>query len=188
LHLKHKKLTFKIMKKVLVVIAMLALGFTANAQKNVIKANPLGLAFGVGDFSYERVVSDNQAFEIGLSFASAKVTSGSEVVSSSAIGGEGKYKFYFSSAKDAPRGWYAAPFVSYAVSSANNSAGTDIGFSTFSGGALAGYQWVFGGGDSGFALDLNFGAQYMSVSATESTSVNIQGFLPRLGLSIGYAW
>ncbi len=95
MHLKHKKLTFKIMKKVLVVIAMLALGFTANAQKNVIKANPLGLAFGVGDFSYERVVSDNQAFEIGLSFASAKVTSGSEVVSSSAIGGEGCISFIF---------------------------------------------------------------------------------------------
>lgn len=176
------------MKKLLLIAAVVFGVSSVNAQKNVIKANPLGLAIGVGDFSYERVVADNQAFEIGLSFASAKVTSGSEVVSSRAIGGEGKYKFYFSSENMAPRGWYAAPFVSYAVSSANNSAGADIGFSTFSGGALAGYQWVFGGGDSGFALDLNFGAQYMSVSATESTSVNIQGFLPRLGVSIGYAW
>ena len=176
------------MKKLLLAVAMVAFGFSANAQKNVIKANPLGLAFGVADLSYERVVSDKTSFEIGLSYAGAEVTSGSEVVSTNAIGGEGKFKFYFSSENDAPRGWYAAPFVSYSNASASSSSGEDVGFSAFSGGALAGYQWVFGGGDTGFALDLNFGAQYVSASATGDTSVSIDGFLPRLGVSLGYAW
>lgn len=176
------------MKKNLLVIAMVAFSFIAYAQKNVIKANPIGLAFGVADLSYERVISEKGSFEIGLSYAGAKVTAGSEVINTSAIGGEGKYKFYFSSENDAPRGWYAAPFVSYSTSSAKSSSGADVGFSAFSGGALAGYQWVFGGGNTGFALDLNFGAQYVSASATGGTTVNIDGFLPRLGVSIGYAW
>ncbi|TCP25769.1 uncharacterized protein DUF3575 [Tenacibaculum skagerrakense] len=176
------------MKKFLLTIAVVAIGFAANAQKNVIKANPLGLAFGVADLSYERAVSDKSSFEIGLSYAGADVTSGSEKISASAIGAEGKFKFYFSSDKDAPRGWYAAPFVSYASASAENNGGDDVGFSAFSGGALAGYQWVFGGGDSGFALDLNFGAQYVSASAKGGSSVSIDGFLPRLGVSLGYAW
>ncbi|CAM1362625.1 conserved exported hypothetical protein [Tenacibaculum sediminilitoris] len=176
------------MKKLLLVIAMVAVGFTANAQKNVIKANPLGLAFGVADLSYERAVSDKGSFEIGISYAGADVTSGSETISTSAIGAEGKYKFYFSSEKDAPRGWYAAPFVNYSSASAENNSGEDVGFSAFSGGALAGYQWVFGGGDSGFALDLNFGAQYISASAKGGSTVSIDGFLPRLGVSLGYAW
>ncbi|WGH75848.1 DUF3575 domain-containing protein [Tenacibaculum tangerinum] len=176
------------MKKLFLVIAMIAVGFTANAQKNVIKANPLGLAFGIAELSYERVVSDKGSFEIGLSYAGADVTTGSEVIGTSAIGGEAKYKFYFSSEKDAPRGWYAAPFVNYSAASAESSSGEDVGFSAFSGGALAGYQWVFGGGDSGFALDLNFGAQYISASASGGTSVSLEGFLPRLGVSLGYAW
>ncbi len=161
---------------------------SVNAQKNVVKANPLGLAFGIADLSYERAVSDKSSFEIGMSYFGANVTAGNEVIKSSAIGGEGKYKFYFSSDKNAPRGWYAAPFVSYSKASASTSSGEEAGFSSFSGGALAGYQWVFGGGNSGFALDLNFGAQYMSVAETEGTTVSIDGFLPRLGLSIGYAW
>ena len=167
---------------------MIFAGFTANAQKNVIKANPIGLAFGTADFSYERVVSDKGAFEIGLSYASADVTSGNEVIETSAIGGEAKYKFYFSSDKMAPKGWYAAPFASYSTASAESNSGEDVGFSAFSGGAVAGYQWIFGGGDSGFALDLNFGAQYVSASATGGTTVSIDGFLPRLGVSLGYAW
>ncbi|MFY7669887.1 DUF3575 domain-containing protein [Tenacibaculum sp. MEBiC06402] len=176
------------MNKFLLTITMVAFGFAANAQKNVIKANPIGLAFGIAELSYERAISDNGSFEIGLAYAGTDVSTGSETISASAFGGEGKYKFYFSSEKDAPRGWYAAPFVSYSTSSVEDSSGNDVGFNAFAGGALAGYQWVFGGGDSGFALDLNFGAQYVSVSATEGTSVNIDGFLPRIGVSLGYAW
>ncbi|MFD0991761.1 DUF3575 domain-containing protein [Tenacibaculum geojense] len=177
------------MKKLLLSIAMVAVGFTANAQKNVVKANPLGLAIGVAELSYERAVSEKQSFELGIAYSSFDVTGdGGDKVETSSIGAEGKYKFYFSSDKDAPRGWYAAPFVSYSTSSVDND-GTKGDINAFAGGALAGYQWVFGGGDSGFALDLNFGAQYMSVSTSGNiSSVSIDGFLPRLGVSLGYAW
>ena len=176
------------MKKVLLVIAMVAAGFTANAQKNVVKVNPLGLVFGSLDVSYERVISDKAAVEVGFAYSSFDVTSGNTKVSTNGYGVEGKYKFYFSSEKDAPKGWYGAPFVAYSVSSVDSD-GVKGDANSFAAGALAGYQWVFGGSDSGFSLDLNFGAQYISASAKGNIdSVSIDGFLPRLGLSLGYAW
>ena len=176
------------MKKLLLVIAIVAVNFTANAQKNVFKVNPLGLAFGSLDVSYERVISDKGAVEIGFTYSSFDVTGATTKVSTNGFGAEGKYKFYFSSDKDAPKGWYGAPFAAYSTSSVDSN-GIKGDASAVSGGLLAGYQWVFGGGDSGFALDLNFGAQYISASATGNiSSISIDGFLPRLGLSLGYAW
>lgn len=176
------------MKKVLLVIAMVAGAFTANAQKNVIKANPLALAFGSFEVGYERVVSDNSSIELAVAYSSLKVntTGGQSDVKADGFGAEGKYKFYF--ADNTPRGWYAAPVVSYSSTSLDSN-GEKGDFSYFGAGAVAGYQWVFGGGDSGFALDLNFGAQYASVSTSGAiNSTSIDGFLPKLGLSLGYAW
>ena len=170
------------MKKLLLLIAIVATGFTANAQKNVFKVNPLGLAFGSLDVSYERVLSEKSSVELGITYSSFDVTGGSTKVSTNGYGVEGKYKFYFSSDKDAPKGWYGAPFVAYSVSSVDSN-GIKGDANSFSAGALAGYQWVFGGGDSGFSLDLNFGAQYISASATGNiNTVSIDGFLPRLGV------
>ncbi|WP_422091404.1 DUF3575 domain-containing protein [Tenacibaculum ovolyticum] len=176
------------MRKLLLLIAIVGIGFTANAQKNVFKVNPLGLVFGALDVSYERVLSEKSAIELGFAYSNFDVTGVSTKVSTNGYGVEGKYKFYFSSEKDAPRGWYGAPFLAYSVSSVDSD-GIKGDANSFSAGALAGYQWVFGGGDSGFSLDLNFGAQYVSASTTGNiNSVSIDGFLPRLGLSLGYAW
>ena len=176
------------MKKLLLSIAMVALAFTASAQENVVKLNPLALAFGSFEVSYERVVSESNSIEVALAYSSLKVnTSGGQVdAKTEGFGVEGKYKFYF--ADNNPRGWYAAPAVSYSNTSldSNNEKG-DLSY--FGVGAVAGYQWVFGGGDSGFALDLNLGAQYASVTTSGSiSSTSIDGILPKLGLSLGYAW
>lgn len=179
---------FNIMKKLLLLIAIVGVGFTANAQKNVVKANPLALAFGSFEVGYERVVSESSSVELAVAYSSLKVnTIGGQVdAKSEGFGVEGKYKFYFGD--ETPRGWYAAPVVSYSSTSLD-SAGESGDFSFFGAGAVAGYQWVFGGGDSGFALDLNFGAQYASISTSGSiSSTGIEGFLPKLGLSLGYAW
>ena len=104
------------------------------------------------------------------------------------FGAEGKYKLYFSSSKDAPRGWYGAPVVNF--SSVNGKSGSSEGkFSLFGAGAVAGYQWVFGGSDTGFALDLNFGAQYINAKTSGDISgITLDGVIPRIGLSLGYAF
>lgn len=176
------------MRKLFLAIAILAISFVANAQKNVIKANPLALAFGSFEVGYERVVSESSSIELSMAYSSLKVTTskGQSGATANGFGVEGKYKFYFSD--ETPRGWYAAPVVSYSGTSLDsNDEKGEISF--FGAGAVAGYQWVFGGGNSGFALDLNLGAQYASVSTSGSiTGTNINGFLPKLGLSLGYAW
>jgi hypothetical protein len=178
------------MKKVvfIAVIALVGLG-NVNAQKNVVKVNPLGLVFGSTEIGYERVLSEKSSVELALAYSSSSVTLGGSTSSdATGFGAEGKYKFYFSSSKDAPKGWYVAPVVTYTSTTAE-SGGSKGKLSSFGGGALAGYQWVFGGGDSGFALDLNFGAQYVSAEASgDITSFDLSGFVPKLGLSLGYAW
>lgn len=176
------------MKKLLLVIAMVAFGFTANAQQNVVKVNPLAALFGSFEVGYERVITESSSVEIALAYSSLKVntTGGVADAKSTGLGVEGKYKFYFGD--ESPRGWYAAPVVSYSNTTldSNNEKGD---FSFFGAGAVAGYQWVFGGDDSGFSLDLSFGAQYASVSTSgDIASTSIEGFLPKLGLALGYAW
>lgn len=162
---------------------------SVKAQENVIKVNPLGLAFGFTELSYERVLSEGSSLELSVAFTSIEAQfTGADKSRVTGFGAEGKYKFYFSSSKVAPRGWYGAPTVSF--SSASGKSGVSEGeISAFAVGGLAGYQWVFGGSDTGFALDLNFGAQYINAKTSGDISgITLDGVVPRLGLSLGYAF
>ena len=177
------------MKKLVLLVVAAVFSFNVNAQENVVKVNPLGLIFGSAELSYERALNDKSSVELAVAYSRSDVTFGfGDEVKATGFGAEGKYKLYFSSSKEAPRGWYAAPVLTYASASAES--GSSKGdLSYFGGGAIAGYQWVFGGGDSGFALDLNLGAQYISASTSgDISSASIDGVLPRLGLALGYAW
>ncbi len=179
------------MKKLLFVAAFAVFGLTVvNAQKNVVKVNPLGLIFGSAELSYERAISEKGAFEISASYMSIDATfnNSTEETGISGVGAEAKYKFYFSSVNDAPRGWYAAPLANfYSITGKEGSSKGKV--NTVGGGAVAGYQWVFGGGNTGFALDLNLGAQYLSVSTSgDINGTSIDGIIPRLGISLGYAF
>ena len=177
------------MKKI-TLCTLAILGFMSlNAQKNVVKVNPVGLIFGSAQLGYERVLTDKSAIEISASYTRLDVTfDNSTTETENGFGVEGKYKFYFSSSKSAPRGWYAAPLANY--SNINGGSGDNDGsVSIFGAGAVGGYQWVFGGNDSGFSLDLNLGAQYASISTDGNiTSTDADGIIPRLGIAIGYAF
>jgi hypothetical protein len=169
------------------IIAIVAFG-TVNAQENVVKLNPAGLAFGTIQLSYEKALNSSSAAELSIGYTNVKAKFDSEDAKISGFGAELKYKFYFSSSYDAPRGWYAAPLINY--SSANGSSNNKSGkVSAFGGGVVGGYQWIFGGGATGFALDINLGAQFLSANVSgDITSSNFDGFLPRLGVSLGYGW
>ena len=178
------------MKKIILLIVLLsAFTFKSHAQKNVIKTNTLSLLIGVASIGYERAVSDKGALELVGSYYGAKVEfdSGDETAARG-FGVEGKYKFYISREQFAPRGWYVAPAIMYVNASAES--GTERGeVSLIGGGAVAGYQWVFGGGSTGFALDLNLGAQYVSLDVDgDIDGANLEGVLPKVGVSIGYSW
>jgi len=174
-------------KLIFITIALLTVSFV-NAQKNVIKINPVGLAFGAAQLSYEYALNDKNALEISMAYSSAKVSFDADEVKANGFGAEGKYKIYFSTTKVAPRGWYAAPVLTYSSASAKSD-DSEGKLSVFAAGAVAGYQWIFGGRETGFALDLNLGAQYLSASTSGDISgVAVEGILPRIGLSLGYGF
>lgn len=177
------------MKKLLIFcIALVAFG-SINAQENVVKVNPLGLLFGSANAGYERVLNESSAVELSVNYTSIKTTVGVDAdAKATGFGFGAGYKLYFSKSKTAPRGWYGEPNVSYAMTSAK-SGNSEGKINMFAVGALGGYQWVFGGNDSGFALDLGLGFNY--INATTSGDINdakINGIVPALKLALGYAF
>lgn len=156
------------MKKILV-IGMLFFAFkNSNAQTQVIKANPLGLLFGIANAGYEFTTTDKQTATIsGLFFNVADITG---------VGAGVDYQFYFG--EQSIRGWHAGPSVSYFSLTDN----TDVSASVFSIGGIAGYQWVFG---DHFALDL-FGGIGFSSGGDDLSGFNSTG--GTFGVSLGYAW
>lgn len=176
------------MKKNLLILAFIAMTIWASAQKNVVKVNPFGLLFGTIPLQYERVLGPKSSVGADVSFMSYSASLGSETVSYTGFGFEGKYKISLSSKKEMPRGWYVAPLAGYSTASAKTSTKTGS-FNILNFGGVAGYQWVFGKSDSGFALDLNLGANYLDLSTSgDASGVSLKGILPRLGLGIGYAF
>ena len=78
---------------------------------------------------------------------------------------------------------YAAPTLGYSgVADGNGNNGGYI-----RAGGLAGYQFIFGGGETGFALDLNAGILYRSISGNGLGTLS-GGVGATFGLSIGYAF
>jgi hypothetical protein len=182
------QLQIKIMKKLNLVTVFILLGFIgASAQQNVVKINPVGLLFGSAELSYERVLSNKSSVELSLAYSRSNVGFSTGEEKATGFGVEGKYKFYVSASKNAPRGFYAAPVLTYASSKAER--GTLKGkVSYLAGGAIAGYQWVFGS-ESEFSIDLNAGVQYVSASVSgDVLSASIDGIIPKLGIGFGYAW
>lgn len=156
------------MKKVLLVIAMVAFGFTANAQENVIKANPLGLAFGIANAGYEFTTTDSQSLTVSGVYY--------DVLGISGIGAGVEYRFYFDGT--AIEGWHAGPSLGYL--SLEDASKTSA--SVFSIGGEVGHQWIFG---DHFALDLFAGLGY---TAGGDDLSGLKSFGASLGLSVGYAW
>ena len=138
------------------------------SQKNVIKVNifsPLLLTLNV---AYERVISPN----LGLQFRGH--VGGSEDM---AYGFIPELRYYPSEVKDAPNGFYVAPFLRYL--------GTNEGTGLFGGGFIIGIQPIFGK----ITLDAFVGLNYLASSSSGTDIFDISpGFLPRAGVAVGLAF
>ena len=156
------------MKKLLLVVALIFAFNQANAQTQVVKTNPLGMAFGIFNASYEFQTGDTNSVEVGAAFINILGVNGYSI--------DGRYKFYFGD--EALRGVYAAPFASYT--------GVDTyGFATI--GGVGGYQFIFGDSDTGFALDLYAGLRYNMMPDTSDTTFG-NGVGATFGIAIGYGF
>jgi len=176
-------------KGILLIFTCLVICGIANSQSKVVKVNPLGLTFGSFELGFEHAPKDKIPYELSLLYVSKKDdVNGGDNNKSSGIGVEGKLKFYLSKSKEAPRGLYVAPVITFDFLNQKSKDETRA-FTALKGGALFGYQWIFGGGNSGFALDLNFGAQYVSNNFfNPSFKDKSDNILIRAGAGVGYAW
>jgi hypothetical protein len=156
------------MKKIIFILFLFYVFNSLQAQKNAVKVNPLGLAFGAVNGGYEFAVGDNQTVTISGVYYDFSGIYG--------FGVGAEQRFYFSS-KEAFKGWHAGPSIGYASLQDNGDTA-----SIFSFGGETGHQWVF---ENGFLIDLFGGLGF--VVGGESLG-NINSTVASVGLSIGYVW
>jgi len=161
----------------------LCVTYTASAQNveyegnlpNVLKINPISLAFGNFNLSYQRALNNASAIQVGANYWYRLF--GTDV---SGFGIRGGYQFFITNrAKAAPEGFYIGPqlsFNGFSVSETDESV-TSVGI-----GLLLGYQWVW---DSGVTLDLGAGPIYQFAN-DENTDESFDGFLPNITIAVGY--
>lgn len=170
-----------LMKKLIISLALIALAFGAQAQNNVIKTNPLGLAFGNFNATYERVLGTSSSILIRGQYM-YKIF-GLKV----GLGGVGLgYRYYITHAKKpVPSGFYVNPQAVYSFGSMDDIFDESVSISTIGLGAELGYQWAW---PSGFVLDLGLGPMYTIVLGDNSDIELVSGIGPTATLAIGYAF
>ncbi len=140
------------------------------AQKNVIKINLFSPILKTFNIAYEGVISR----KLGLQFR-GHIGGGDE--GEMIYGFIPELRYYPSDEKDAPEGFYAAPFLRYI------GAGDGSGF--FGGGFIIGIQPVFGK----ITLDAFIGINYLTDGSSGADILDISsGFLPRAGVAVGIAF
>lgn len=145
-------------------------------RKSVIKANPIALAFGGFNVTYERVMNTKTSLLFSGSYAFNLL--GTEV----SAGGLGVgYRYYFTHAKtEIPSGFWVTPQLSFEVGSMEFN-GTKESISAFAIGAQIGYQWAW---KNGFTLDLGIGPSYAALNSSDALS----GIIPTGTIAIGFAF
>lgn len=170
------------MKKFLLVFGLsLAIIFQSYAQDdgenlpNVLKINPISLAFGNFNLSYQRALGKAHAVQIGANYWYRIF--GSEV---SGLGIRGGYQFFLTTrTKDAPEGFYIGPQVSF---NSIKEKETNNSVTAYGVGVMLGYQWVW---KSGLCLDLGVGPMYQFASESNTTT-SYEGFLPNVTIALGF--
>ena len=169
------------MRKILsTAVLCLCFIFAANAQEQAIKVNPLGLAFGNFNATYEKVLNDKSSVLISANYQYQLL---GVDVNSFGLGLGWRY-YITNKKKPVPAGFHVTPQIG-----ANFGSVDDFNYNTYVIGAEIGYQWVW---DSGFLLDLGIGPGFYFFSGDyEDVGFDTDGssFIGPIGtLAIGYAW
>lgn len=148
--------------------ATLIFSCVAFSQTNAVKANPLGLVFGVVSVDYERALNDTQSISANANYL--------DIAGTEAYGVGTEYRFYFSN--EILKGWHLGPTAGYYSFKEDHKPRGHI----YAIGAEGGYQWVF---DNGFLIDTFANFNYFDASVEAK---DVRGSTMSLGVSIGYAW
>lgn len=180
------------MKKILTLVLIAVLAFPSFAQesneseeKNVLKVNTLSLIIGTGSIFYEREFTDNLSGQMGVAYLNYKINK----TKFTGLILTPEMRFY--PKQNAVDGFYIAPYFRYQNFSLESDEGKGA-YTNYGGGLLFGRQWIT---NSGFTMDLFFGGHYSSgnIEVEEGTSdsfevAKFEGFKPRIGFAIGFAF
>ncbi len=161
-------------------IATFALGLSAQPT-NIIKTNPIGLAFGNFNATYEKTLGSSASILIKGQYMYKLF--GLDV---NLAGGGLGFRYYFTHAKKAiPSGFYINPQAVFMYGGITDEYdGTTYSATTLGFGAELGYQWVW---ESGFTLDLGLGPSYTRASGNNGGE-GVSGILPSATIAIGFAF
>lgn len=126
------------------------LGCSSVSAQSLIKANPIGLAFGVLNASYENFVSDKASFTLRANFYNRNLIG----IRYSGVGVGGGYRFYLSEG-ERPKGLYAGPIANVGFIGSNDDVVGNYTLITI--GAVIGYQVRLA---EKWYLDFNIGPSY----------------------------
>ena len=161
---------------------------TSNTQasnQNVLKVNTLSLLLGTGSIFYERKLAENRSAQAGVAFLRYKF----DETTFTGLILTPEYRFYIRG--NALSGPYLAPYGR--IQNFSLKSGQDKGtYRNLGGGVLFGRQWVT---NSDFTMDLFFGGHYgngkISVESGDEEDFEtdeFEGFRPRIGFAIGFAF
>jgi hypothetical protein len=186
------------MKKVKILFALLiaifslsSSSFAQDGKKNIFKVNMISPIVRTGSFFYERAITQKSSLQLGVFYTGYSI----DDTKLRGFGITPEYRFYLSQSKEAPQGFFVAPFVRYeSLNLSTNSARDEATLSTFGGGVLIGGQWIF---SNIISLDIFGGPRVNSRSFKASTSgtteddFTLTGFGSfgfRFGVTLGIAF
>lgn len=164
---------------------------TSAGPKNLIKVNLLSPVVRTGSFFYERLLNEKSSLQLGLFYTGASFAG----TLFRGIGITPEYRFYLSENKQAPAGFFVAPFVRYQNLNLSDKDDSTIQavYSSFGGGVCVGNQWVF---KNQVSLELFAGPSFNGTSFTGKNGAtrdnffltNFGYFSFRFGLALGFAF
>lgn len=160
--------------------AFFMLFFLANnlTAQNVVKVNPIGLAFGSLNGGYETFLTDKTSLYLKGNFYSRGLIG----IRYTGFGVGAEYRFYLSD-NDRPKGLYAGPIANIGFIGTNSDLIDNYTLITI--GGVIGYQWVF---SEKFTVEVNIGPAYGIVTGDFGDSdVFGDGIFPTISLlTLGY--
>ncbi|GAA4401389.1 hypothetical protein GCM10023187_15530 [Nibrella viscosa] len=168
-------------------LAVLCSAATVQAQ-SVLKANLISPFFRTANISFEKVINQDRSLQVGFYYTGLRYKN----TRFSGYGITPEYRMYLSiDQKDAPHGFYLAPFLRYQQFSLNQvDTGVGGSLTTYGGGVTGGYQALF---SDRITLDAFLGPSYNNgrvradagiVQSPFAISI-FTGLLVRGGLTIG---
>jgi len=165
--------------------------FAQSEKKNIFKVNLLSPLIRTGSFFYERVITPKSSAQLGFYYTGWSLD-GTKL---RGIGITPEYRFYVSQSKQAPQGFFVAPFLRYQNLELSTDATSAKGtLSTFGGGLAIGGQWIF---SNIISLDIfggptvntrSFKSSANGVTEDDFTLTGLGAFGFRFGVTVGIAF